>query len=425
MQAFNYRLTLTDVPENRLPFSQPAGYDEADYELLLRYFEAGNEIRPFSLHRMPNLKTDSNGAAIVSTDLAGANWDYAEASYAERELILQEHRDYIEGLLWTVQNHPRIPQSVRNSYASWGYAKDEFLENDNFPTQIYVREARRMVSDYIVTELDARRLRIADDPIAIASYPLDSHFTGVHVGDDGTVTGEGSFYYPAGGPFFVSYQSIVPRQGEVTNLAVTSAISASHAAYGAVRMEPVYMMMGHSAGAAASLAIDNQVAMQEVDYSQLKTLLVNEGQVLTLPHWAEPREIYTADTLPGVVVDDFDATFTGDNHWGVSYWPWVDGMYSNDLKAAKGDWTATFETPLSGAYEVRVLFPSHAGNATNVPVTVHHAGGWTSYAVDQTTAGNYVSLGPFTFGASAKVVLDNTGTDGVVIADAVQFLPIL
>ncbi|MCA9175291.1 MAG: FAD-dependent oxidoreductase [Planctomycetales bacterium] len=423
LQAYNFRLTLTNDPDNMIPFRRPDGYDEADYELLFRYYEAGNRIGPFSFHLMPNLKTDSNGAAMISTDLKTANWEYPEASYERREEIIAEYRKYTEGLLWTLQNHPRIPAFAHTMVAGWGFAADEYPENDGFPTQIYVREARRMVSDYVTTENDARHLTTIDDPIAIPSYPLDSHYTGLHVGENGEVIGEGSFYYTTTGPFYLSYRSIVPRRGEVTNLAVTSAVSASHVAYGSIRMEPVYMMIGHSAGAAAAQAIDSHVAMQDVNYANLRAQLAADGLTFQLPSTTQTRDYYTADTLPGIVIDDHDATFQGKVDWGISAWPWVNGMYTTDRRAAKGDWSATFATEVHGAFEVRVLFPTSAANANNVPVTVHHAGGATTLSIDQTTTGNYVSLGTFLFDGEARIVLDNTGTHGLVIADAVQLLP--
>lgn len=280
LQAYNFRLTLTNDPAIRVPFTEPENYDASQYELLLRMYEAGNRVTLFSFHAMPNHKTDSNGASAFSIDVIAENYNYPEASYAEREQIVQRHKDYIQGLLWTAATHPRMPQWVRNLTSSYGYASDEYLDNEHFPFQIYVREARRMVGDYVMTEANGRGTTVAPNSIGLATYPMDSHYVQRYVGSDGKVRGEGALFIPVNGPFEISYQSIVPSVGEIDNLIVPVAVSASHVAFGGIRLEPTYMILGQSAGTAASLAIDGNTTVQAVDYAALRQKLIEDGQIL-------------------------------------------------------------------------------------------------------------------------------------------------
>ena len=281
IQAYNYRLTLSRDPSNQVPFEQPANYDESKYELLFRYYEAGNNANPFTgTHAMPNLKTDSNGAGVFTIDMIGANHDYVEASNVERELIVQEHKDYIQGLLWTMANHERIPVWKQNWISQFGLSADEFTDNGNWPYQLYVREARRMVSDYVITEANGLGTRFVEDSIGVATYNLDSHHAQRFVGSNGDVRGDGNVTLSIPAPFGISYRSIIPKTGEANNLIAPLAVSASHIAFGGIRMEPSYMVMGHAAGAAASLVIDTHTTVQDLDYSLLRQELLAGGQIL-------------------------------------------------------------------------------------------------------------------------------------------------
>lgn len=282
VQAYCYRMCMSNVPENRVPFPQPADYDDKQYELLFRNFEAGDLRVPMHPLMMPNGKTDTNNNCAFSTDYIGANYDYPEATYERREEILGEHTRYQQGLMWTLANHPRVPQQVRDEMAQWGLAKDEFVDNGNWPGEIYVREARRMVGDYVMTEHDCRRERVAEDPVGMGSYNMDSHNCQRYIDDAGHVQNEGDVQLATGGPYAISYRSIVPRRGEAANLLVPVCLSASHIAYGSIRMEPVFMILGQSAATAACQAIDSATNVQDVDYTQLKERLLADGQVLKI-----------------------------------------------------------------------------------------------------------------------------------------------
>lgn len=280
VQAYCYRMCMSRVPENSVPFPKPEGYDESVYELLFRNYEAGDPRVPLHPAPAPNGKTDTNNNGAFSTDNIGMNYNYPEATYSERRQILKQHLTYQQGLMWTLANHPRIPQQVRDEMAQWGLAKDEFIDNEHWPYQIYVREARRMVSDYVQTEHDCRRLRICEDSVGLGSYNMDSHNVQRFVTQEGTVQNEGDVQVATGGSYAISYRSIIPKQGEATNLLVPCCLSSSHIAFGSIRMEPVFMILGQSSATAAALAIDQQVTLQDLPYLLLKAQLEKDGQQL-------------------------------------------------------------------------------------------------------------------------------------------------
>ncbi len=280
VQSYCYRLCLTNVPENKVPFAQPEGYDEATYELLFRMFEVGEKRIPWLPGRMPNRKTDTNNRWAVSMNLIGGSDEYPEASYERRREIEKQHEHWQRGLMWTLANHPRVPDHVRNEVSKWGYAKDEFADNDHWPHMIYIRVGRRMISDYVMTEHDCRLTRKAPDSVGKGSYTMDSHNVQRYVTPQGYVQNEGNIEVNPPGPYAISYRSIVPKRGEVENLLVPWAVSSSHIAFGSIRMEPVFMILGQSSATAAAIAIDDGVSVQEVDYAKLRERLLKDGQVL-------------------------------------------------------------------------------------------------------------------------------------------------
>ncbi len=282
-QAYCYRMVLTDAPTNRVPIAKPDGYREEDYEILFRAIEAGQTNAFFKTDMMPNRKTDSNNASGISTDYIGGNygddWNWATLDHSEREEVARRHRDWQLGLLWTLQNHDRVPESIRINVARWGLPKDEFVDNDHWPYNIYVREARRMVSDFVMTERHCRGECELPDSIGMGAYTLDSHNTQrvVHLG---MVKNEGDIQARLQAPYPISYRAIVPPQDECENLLAPWALSATHIAFGSIRMEPVFMILGQSAGTAASLAIDGNLAVQRVPYDKLRQQLVMDRQRL-------------------------------------------------------------------------------------------------------------------------------------------------
>jgi hypothetical protein len=282
IQAYNFRLCLTDVPANRLPFKKPTGYDIRRYEILARYLTPKwNDVFGNS-QMMPNRKTDTNNHGAVGTDDIGMNYDYPNGDYAARERIWKEHVTYQQGLMYFLANDPCVPAEVRKRVSVWGLAKDEFVDTDHWPNQLYIREARRMVSNYVHTELDCRRKRATPEPVGMGSYNMDSHNCQRYVDAGGHVRNEGDVEVSPGGPYQISYRSIRPKAEECGNLLVSVCVSSSHIAYGSIRMEPVFMILGQSAATAACLAIDEGVEVQKVPYEKLKQKLVADKQVLEL-----------------------------------------------------------------------------------------------------------------------------------------------
>ncbi|MEF8810930.1 MAG: FAD-dependent oxidoreductase [Bacteroidales bacterium] len=291
IQAYCFRMCLTDNPENRIPFEKPKGYKEINYELLFRNYEAADNLEemydyggtpylPWINSSMPNDKTDTNNKYGFSTDFIGQNYNYPEATYEKRKEIIKEHRKYQKGLMWTLANHPRIPEKVRNEISRWGTCKDEFERKDGWPNQLYIREARRMIGDYVMTQHNCEGLEVVKDPVGLAAYGMDSHHTQRYVDANGYVQNEGNVECHVPSPYPIGYRSIIPKKEEVNNLLVPVCVSASHIAFGSIRMEPVFMVLGQSAATAASLCIDNNADVHELSYNSLEKALLKHKQRL-------------------------------------------------------------------------------------------------------------------------------------------------
>lgn len=292
VQAYCFRMCLTDDPANRIPFAKPEEYDERDYELLFRHLAIAPLDRggmPWINSKMPNRKTDTNNRSGFSTDFIGANWDWPEASYERRAEIFAAHLNYQRGLMWTLANHPRVPEAIRREVSRWGTCRDEFTDGpgEGWQSQLYVREARRMVGEYVMTERECRGEYAAPRSIAMAAYTMDSHHCRRVVGADGFVRNEGDVEVPGGDPYPIDYGAIVPKKGECDNLLVPVCLSATHIAFGSIRMEPVFFALGQAAGTAASLASVGRddpiapLAVQDVPYAALRARLSADGQVLS------------------------------------------------------------------------------------------------------------------------------------------------
>ncbi len=280
VQAYCFRMCLTRVPENRVPFPKPANYDPAEYELLLRIFEAGWRETFHKFDPIPNWKTDTNNHGPFSIDNIGRNYDYPEAAYERRRQIIQEHIDYQQGLMYFIANDPRVPADVRTAMARWGLARDEFQDNGHWPHQLYVREARRMTGLYVMTENELLKRRPTPEPVGMGSYGIDSHNVQRYITPEGSVQNEGDIGVSTNGPYQIAYGSLVPKRGQAANLLVPVCVSSSHIAYGSIRMEPVFMILGQSAATAAALAIDLNVDVQDVPYDKLRERLLADGQIL-------------------------------------------------------------------------------------------------------------------------------------------------
>jgi hypothetical protein len=281
MQAYCYRMCLTDEPANRRTVEKPAGYDGKQYELLFRAIEAGQKDGFYKFDLMPNRKTDSNNTGGISTDFIGGNYKYPEADYAERDQIAAAHEQWQRGLLWTLANHPRVPQTIRDKYSKWGLPKDEFTDTNGWPYQLYIREARRMKGQAVATERELMDDASVERSIGMGVYAIDSHNAQRYVGNDGHVRNEGDVQIKLSKPYRIDYGTIVPKQTECENLLVPVCLSASHVAYGSIRMEPVFMVLGQSAGTAAALSIDRSEPVGALPYTVLQSRLLADKQVLS------------------------------------------------------------------------------------------------------------------------------------------------
>ncbi len=292
VQAYNFRLCLTDDPANQAPIPKPAGFDPARYELLVRLLHAltaklgrAPQMRELMApDPLPNRKTDVNNNGAFSTDYIGGSWDYPEADYAARARIWQAHKDYIAGFLYLLQHDPRVPKTLQAELLRFGLAKDEFVDTDHWPRQLYVREARRMVGELVVTQRDIQTELTKPDVIGMGSYNSDSHNVQRLATADAGVENEGDMQVPVS-PYQIPYRMIVPKRTEASNLLVPVAFSASHVAYSTLRMEPQYMIIGQAAGVAAAMAVDRGVAVQDVDTRALTARLRSQRAVM---EWNRP-----------------------------------------------------------------------------------------------------------------------------------------
>jgi hypothetical protein len=436
VQAYNYRVCMTDVAANRVPFPKPANYDPNRFELLARYLEKKPELTVGQLMhpvRIPNGKTDTNNNGPFSTDHIGGNWDYPDGDGATRARIVQDHLDYSQGFFHFLANDPRVPAKLRAEMNQWGLAKDEFVDTRHWPHQLYVREARRMIGAYVMKQSDIMESRAKPDSVGLGSYNTDSHHVQRVPTTDGAVINEGDFQVRVD-PYAIPYRSLLPKPEQCVNLLVPVCLSASHVAYGTIRMEPVYMILGQASGVAAGLACSGKLAVQTVPIADLQRKLKEQGAILepaevpVPPRSAAPSALDPA-SLEGVVVDDNQAWITGDWRRSTSVGPFVGQGYLHDANENKRANHVRFTPtlPKSGRYEVRLYSTPNPNRASNVPVIVHHGDGEQKLIVDQRKprpGGQPIVLGrfPFVRGQAGWVEIRTDDTNGHVIADAVAFV---
>lgn len=440
LQAYNFRLCLTNVPANRVPIEPPPGYDPARYELVARYIQSGPAPgKPASRPEawvlddlidvqqlLPNGKTDINAGSPVSTDFHRGNDGYVTATAGQRSAIAREHQYYIRGLLHFLRTDPRVPDNVREEMGTWGLAADEFADNGHWPWQLYVREARRMVADFVMTDRHGRGLEVAPEGIGLAAYWLDSHSYQL-LDIAGEVRHEGGFFtnsplYPPR-PYPIAFRSIVAKKSEVANLAAPFCLSATHACFASLRMEPVFMITGQAAATAAALALEAGSAIQDVPYDRLRELLMSEGQVISLTPPPQSDGSVIVDTEHGQAV-----TIVGSWSPSTSVAGFQGTHYMTDGNTGQGTKSVTFRPALanSGDYRVAVAYRAFGNRASAVPVVVTHAEGEASFTLDQRVdAGPWKELGtfPFAAGENASLTLSNAAGDGFVIADAARWVP--
>ena len=429
IQAYCFRLCLTNHPDNRVSFTKPPGYDPQRYELLSRIYSEGWRETFSKFDPIPNRKTDTNNHGPLSSDFIGANYDYPEASYAKRREIIEAHRNYQLGWLYFNANDPSVPEDIRKQMNSWGLAKDEFVDNDHWPHQIYVREARRMVGSFVMTEHELLGEKPTPHSVGMGSYTIDSHNVQRYITPDGHVQNEGDIGVKTNGPYQIAYDSLVPKREQCKNLLVPVCVSSSHVAFGSIRMEPVFMILGQSSATAAALAMDDNAAVQDVPYADLRKRLLEDGQVLEYEYSGDGMRL--AD-LPGVVIDDASAIRKGSWEKSHSTKPYVKFGYSHDGDKRDGSASISFSTNFesSGQYELRVLYPPHENRCSRVPIDITINDQTVTRRIDQRSVDdgqlNLRVIGVFDLpeNATATVVLSNENADGYVVADAIQWLQV-
>ncbi|WP_020605449.1 FAD-dependent oxidoreductase [Spirosoma spitsbergense] len=430
-QAYNYRICLTDDPANSIPITRPAGYDSTRYDLLLRLMAAQPSQRKlgnyFIWSRMPNRKTDINNRNGFSTDMIGANARYPEAGYAERTAIIANHEQYTKGLLYFFGHDTRVPAELRQEMLAWGYPKDEYTDTGNWSPQLYIREARRMIGDYVMTQRNCEGRERVQDAVGMAAYTMDSHnCQRIVVEKNGVkmVKNEGNVEVGGFPPYPIAYRSLTPKPTECTNLLVPVCLSASHIAYGSIRMEPVFMVLGQSAGLAAAMAIDAGVPVQRIDItklqSQLKTNPLADGST---------AEILVDDASEGSIdrVGNWSQINKGKGSYGPSWL--ADSSQGQTPKVVR--FRPRVLKP--GPYSVYAYFPKLDNGSRRTTLTISDGKKDREVVVNEAdirvegqTSGEWVSLGNVTLptGQKGYVAVSNKNADGIVVADAVLFVPV-
>jgi len=423
-QAYNYRICLTSDPKNLVPITRPAGYDSTRYELLVRLMNKHPERKTlndyFIWSKMPNNKTDINNRNGFSTDMIGMNYEYPDGDYKKRAEIIKDHEVYTKGLLYFVGHDARVPQELRQEMLKWGYPKDEYTDSGNWSPQLYIREARRMTGNYVMTQANCEGKEKVDDGVGMAAYTMDSHNI-QRIVVNGMVKNEGNVEVGGFGPYPISYQSIVPKEKECSNLFVPVCLSATHIAYGSIRMEPVFMVLAQSASVAAVMAIDNKTSVQKVDVKKLQAQL----NLNPMSNGA------SADVL----ADNEDKTSVAvTGKWAVQnkggYGPTflASDPAVKDLQSVK----FTPKVKKAGKYNAYIYFPKLPHMSSQIKLSLFDGKTKKEINVKESdivvvgqTSGEWFHLGTYNFqpGKNAYVEISNSGADGLVFADAVLLVP--
>lgn len=426
VQAYNYRICLTDSLQNMIPITRPEGYDSTRYELALRLIEAQPDKRSlndyFIWSRMPGRKTDINNRGGFSTDMIGMNHDYPEASYARREEIIKAHTDYTKGLLYFYGHDSRVPAEIREQMLRWGYPKDEYVSNGNWTPQLYVRECRRMIGEYVATQADCEGKAEITDGVALAAYNMDSHnCQRIVVIKDGVpmVKNEGNVEIPGGYPYPVSYRCLTPKRSECTNLLVPVCLSASHIAYGSIRMEPVFMALGQACGVACALASAGNCSVQEIDTAALQDILSGNPYL----DGSSP-DILIDDSSDGVSFSGAWKRVRGPSGYGPSY-------LENPLPSGSDRLVYRLPQDMSGVYSVYSYQQIRSGLEKNLTFTLRIGSDSheTLFDMDRQeltgqTSGEWFHIGDFRFDGSspAELTVERGLGDKPARADAILLI---
>ena len=424
VQTYNFRLCLTDKPGNRIPVTKPADYDSSRYELLLRVLEkepAKNLGAFLKLDIMPNHKTDINNNGPFSTDMIGVNYEYPEAGYDTRKKMIKDHEHYIKGLLYFIGHDNRMPAHLRSEMLKWGYPKDEYKDNGHWSPQLYVREARRMIGDYVMTQANCEGREVVEDGIGLAAYTMDSHNC-QRIIVNGMVKNEGNVEIGGFSPYPISYRSLIPKASECKNLLVPVCLSASHIAYGSIRMEPVFMVLAQTAATAATQAIQSGVSVQDIDVKKLQSALTSNP--------------LADNSAPEIVIDNEDkdqVEISGDwtlqKHIGYGPSALTSSENKKEEKWVKFIPAVTRE----GYYDLYAyVLPGLDKAASSTMITVFDGSRKKTIFlkkdavnVQGQTSGEWASLGRFRIpaGKKAYVKISAAKANGTVLADAVLFKP--
>ena len=448
VMTYSFRLCLTKEADNRVPMPKPTNYDPARFEIVRRAIQAGETRSGFDLYPLPGNKLDGNNSigGQFSIGLIGGGNDWHAADEAGRKEIWEAHKQYTLEFYHFLTTDPAVPKSMRERYAKLGLCKDEFASHDHFSPALYVRESRRMKGQYVISQKDILETPEKEDPIAISSFPIDSHDCQRIALPGGGVVNEGTIFPvrrtnpKQGYAYHVPYRSILPRKEQCDNLLVPVALSCTHVGISSLRIEGAWMAIGQGAGVAAALAADADLPVQDLAYKKLRKRLIEQGQVLQLPEVPEPAtqsESIDKNSLPGIVLDDSQAKRTG--HWSRStnFKPHIGTGYlycgEKDSRAkGEGNTTATFDfrVPKSGRYQVLMAYSAHESRSNNVPLTISSGEEQVSFHVDQTipmpSGKHFRSIGTVALSAETETIIriTNADTSGFVILDAVQLLPV-
>lgn len=421
VQAYCFRTCLTNDPSNRIEIKKPINYDSTHYNLFLRYI---NKIKPkdlnafFIISLMPNHKTDINNNGPFSIDMIGMNYAYPEGNDSTRQAIKNSLEDYTKGLFYFIGHDHRMPVHLRESMLQWGYPKDEYTDNNNWTPQMYVREARRMKGAYVMTQANCQGRKVVNDGIGMAAYTMDSHNC-QRIVVNGMVKNEGNVEIGGFDPYPISYRSIIPQEKDCKNLLVPVCLSATHIAYGSIRMEPVFMVLGQSAGVAAAVAIDTKNDVQSVDVNRIKHILITNP----LADGSQPDILIDNDNLKNV-------TITG--KWNIR----KEGAFGLSLLTTEGDSRELKSVQYSpnilksGFYNVHLFLSKPLGMSDKITIFVKEQNKirkvivhTKNFEIKGQTSGTWVSIGKYRFtkGNKTYVEITNKDADGLVVADAVLF----
>jgi len=423
IQTYNIRVCFTNNPSNRITITKPDDYRPERYELLLRVLakKPVKNIGGFtSIAPMPNNKTDINNNGAFSTDMIGENWDYPEADYNKRKEIKKAHDDYVKGFFYFIGHDPRMPSYLRNEMLQWGYPKDEYMDNKNWTPQMYVRETRRMIGEYVMTQLNCEGKDVVKDGIGLAAYTMDSHNCQRLV-VNGMVKNEGDVQVGGFDPYPIAYRSVIPKKKECRNLLVPVCLSASHIAYGSIRMEPVFMVLAQSSAVAACLSIDNNQAVQDINVDQLQQILKTNP--------------YADGTMPEIIVDNMDkANVVIKGDWSFGKYGGFGPSYLRDTARSSKAKSVKFIPQISkeGSYQIYTYYPKLQNGSEQTHITIFDGVNVTNKVIKRSevqvigqTAGEWVSLGKCNLpkGNNAYVEISNKNANGIIVADAVLFVP--